>query len=84
VVQLIEASAMHVPFVTTVSFADGDATVHLQYGVSAGDEQEARNEIERRLINHELYNYSISEIRRATLSEAASLNLSPGCIKLLN
>jgi hypothetical protein len=75
---------MRVPFVTTVSFADGDGTVHLQYGISAGDEQEARNEIKRRLINQELYKYSISEIRRATSTEAASLNLSPGTIKLLN
>jgi hypothetical protein len=47
---------MHVPFVTTVSFADRDGTaVHLQYGVSAGDESEASSEIERRLINQELF-----------------------------
>jgi hypothetical protein len=75
---------MHVPFVTTVSFAERDGIVHLRYGVSAGDESEARNEIERRLINQEVYSYSISEIRRATTSEAASLNLAPGSIKLLN
>jgi hypothetical protein len=75
---------MSVPFVTTVSFADGDATVHLQYAVSAGNEREARSELERRLINQEVYNYSISEIRPATSSEAASLNLTAGSIKLLN
>jgi hypothetical protein len=76
---------MHVPFVTTVSFADRDGmTVRLQYGVSAGNAGEARSELERRLINQELYNYSISEIRMATSSEAASLDLSPGSIKLLN
>lgn len=76
---------MHVPFVTTVSFADRDGTaVHLQYGVSAGSETEARSEIERRLINQELYNYSILEIRRATSVEAASLDLAAGSIKLLN
>ena len=76
---------MYVPFVTTVSFADySGGTVHLQYGVSAGDEREARNEIERRLINQELYNYSIVEIRQATSGEAASLNLTAGAIKLLN
>jgi hypothetical protein len=76
---------MHVPFVTTVSFADRNGTaVHLQYGVSAGDETEARSEIERRLINQELFNYSILEIRRATSSEAASLDLPVGTIKLLN
>ncbi|HUD87932.1 MAG TPA: hypothetical protein VMR17_15930 [Xanthobacteraceae bacterium] len=75
---------MQVPFVTTVSFADRDGTVHLQYAVSADSEREARSEIERRLINQEVYNYSIAEIRRATSSEAAELNLSAGSIKLLN
>jgi hypothetical protein len=76
---------MHLPFVTTVSFADHSGmTVHLQYGVSAGDEIEARDEIKRRLINQELYNYSILEIRPATSVEAASLNLAAGSIKLLN
>ena len=76
---------MRVPFVTTVSFADRDGlAVHLQYGVSAGSETEARSEIERRLINQELYNYSILEIRPATSLEAASLDLAAGSIKLLN
>jgi hypothetical protein len=82
---LKKASAMQVPFVTTVSFADRDGmTVSLQYGVAAGSEREARSELERRLINQEVYNYSISEIRRATSSEAASLNLPAGSIRLLN
>ena len=76
---------MQVPFVTTVSFADRDGTaVRLQYGVSAGNEREARSELERRLINQEIYSYSISEIRRATSSEAETLNLSQGNIILLN
>jgi hypothetical protein len=76
---------MHVQFVTTVSFADTDGmTVHLQYGVAAHDESEARSELERRLINQEVYNYSISEIRRATSSEAETLNLADGSIILLN
>ena len=76
---------MQVPFVTTVSFADRDGTaIHLQYGVSAGNEREARSELERRLINQELFNYSILEIRRATSTEAASLDLPAGTIKLLN
>jgi len=76
---------MQVPFVTTVSFADRDGmTVHLQYGVAALTEHEARSELKRRLINQEVYNYSISEIRRATSSEAESLNLAAGCIILLN
>ncbi len=40
---------MQVPFVTTVSFADRDGmTVHLQYGVAAPSEREARSELERR------------------------------------
>jgi hypothetical protein len=76
---------MQVPFVTTVSFPDRDGTsVHLQYGVSAGNEREARREIERRLINQELFNYSILEIRRATSVEAESLDLPAGSIRLLN
>jgi len=76
---------MQLPFVTTVSFADRDGSaVHLQYGVSAGSETEARSEIERRLINQELYNYSILEIRPATSLEAASLDLAAGSIKLSN
>ena len=76
---------MQVPFVTTVSFADRDGmTVRLQYGVAAQSEREARSELERRLINQEIYNYSISEIRRATSSEAELLNLPDGSIILLN
>jgi hypothetical protein len=76
---------MQVPFVTTVSFADRDGmTVDLHYGVAAQSEHEARSELERRLINQEIYNYSISEIRRATSSEAAELNLAAGSIILLN
>jgi hypothetical protein len=76
---------MQVPFVTTVSFADRDGmTVRMQYGVAADSEREARSELERRLINQEVFNYSISEIRRATSSEAESLNLTAGSIKLLN
>jgi hypothetical protein len=76
---------MYVPFVTTVAFADRDGMkVNLQYGVSAGNENEARSELERRLINQELCSYSIVEIRPATSSEAQSLNLSAGAIKLLN
>ncbi len=76
---------MQVPFVTTVSFADRDGmTVRLQYGVAAQSEREARSELERRLINQEIYNYSISEVRRATSSEAESLNLPDGSIILLN
>jgi hypothetical protein len=82
---LKKGSAMQVPFVTTVSFADRDGmTVRMQYGVAAGSEREARSELERRLINQEIYNYSIAEIRRATSSEAEALNLTAGSIKLLN
>jgi hypothetical protein len=82
---LKKGSAMHVPFVTTVSFADSEGmTVHLQYGVAAPSEREARSELQRRLINQEVYNYSISEIRPATSSEAKELNLPAGAIILLN
>ena len=76
---------MQVPFVTTVSFADRDGmTVRLRYGIAAPNEHTARSELERRLINQEICNYSISEIRRATSSEAQSLNLPEGAITLLN
>ena len=76
---------MQVPYVTTVSFADRDGvTVNLQYGVAAPSECEARSELQRRLINQEIYNYSISEIRPATSSEAQELNLPAGTIILLN
>jgi hypothetical protein len=76
---------MQVPYVTTVSFADRDGmTVNLQYGVAAKSEREARSELQRRLINQEIYNYSISEIRPATSSEAQELNLPAGTIILLN
>jgi hypothetical protein len=76
---------MQVPYVTTVSFADRDGmTVNLQYGVAAPSEREARSELQRRLINQEIYNYSISEIRPATSSEAQELNLPAGTIILLN
>jgi hypothetical protein len=81
----LKGIAMQVPFVTTVSFADRDGmTVNLQYGVAAGSEHEARSELVRRLINQEVYNYSISEIRRATSSEAESLNMPADSIILLN
>jgi hypothetical protein len=76
---------MYVPFVTTVSFADHNGSaVRLHYGVSAGNEREARSEIERRMINQELYNYSILEVRPATSSEAETLKLSAGAAKLLD
>jgi hypothetical protein len=76
---------MNVPFVTTVAFADNDGkTAHLQYGVCAGNEGEARDELKRRFLSQELYKFSILEIRRATSSEAESLNLVAGGIKLLN
>jgi hypothetical protein len=76
---------MQVPYVTTVSFADRDGvTVNLQYGVAAPTEREARSELQRRLINQEIYNYSISEIRPATSNEAQELNLPAGSIILLN
>jgi hypothetical protein len=83
--QYKKGSGMYVPFVTTVSFADPNGTaVHLHYGVSAGDEREARSEIERRLINQEMFNYSILEVRPATSSEAETLKLPAGASKLLD
>ncbi len=76
---------MNVPFVTTVAFADHDGkTARLQYGVVADSEREARSELKRRFLNQELYKFSILEVRRATSSEAAALNLPPGGIELLN
>jgi hypothetical protein len=80
-----KGSAMQVPFVTTVAFADRDGTtVRLQYGIAASNEHEARNELRRRLINQEIFNYSIAEIRPATSREAEQLNLPADGIILLN
>jgi hypothetical protein len=76
---------MNVPFVTIVAFAGHNGeTEELQYGVSAGNEREVRSELERRFLSQELYKFSILEIRRATSSEAAALDLPSGAIKLLN
>lgn len=76
---------MYMPFVTTVAFASRDgASTNLQYGVSAGNEAEVRTEIHRRLINQEICNYSIVEVRLATRDEAELLNLPAGSIRLLN
>jgi len=59
-------------------------TAEHQDGVAAGNEREARSELERRFLSQELYKFSILEIRRATSREAAALDLSVGGIKLLN
>ena len=69
---------MQVPFVTTVSFADRDGmTVHLQYGVAAPSEREARSELERRLINQEIYNLfdfgnPARDIERSRIAQSAA------------
>ena len=78
-------SSMQVSYVTTVAFPNHDGmTVHLQYGVSAGSAREARSELERRLINQEVYNDPISGSAPRNLGRSSVVDLADGTIKLLN
>ena len=54
-----------------------------RYGVIAGNELEAQEHIERSFKKSDVDNFSIGEIRRATVREIASLKLSAGRVKLL-
>jgi hypothetical protein len=53
------------------------------YGVMAGNELEAQEHIERSFERTDVENFSIGEIRRATVREISSLKLSAGRVKLL-
>ena len=71
----IEEGTMYIPFVCSVRF-EGEAKSR-RYGVSAGNEFEVEEAVRR-----SFGIVTVSDIRRATSSEAASLNLSAGCVKL--
>ncbi len=76
--------AMFWPFKTTVRFVDRDGTIQrLHYAVSAGNWRDAKMELERRLLNQEVFGYTIEEIIASTGQEAATLNLPAGCVQLL-
>jgi hypothetical protein len=62
----------------------GDDEHSLRYGVSEVSELDARGLIERYLRDQKTEDFTIVEMRLATASETASLNLSPGRVALLN
>jgi hypothetical protein len=56
----------------------------LRYGASEVSELDARGLIERYFRDQKVEDFTIVEMRPATASEAASLNLSTGRVALLN
>jgi hypothetical protein len=62
----------------------GDDEHSLRYGVSEVSELDARRLMERYLRDQKVEDFSILEVKPATASEAASLNLSPSCVAVLN
>jgi hypothetical protein len=76
--------AMHRPFVTTVRFENevGDV-VRVEYAVAAVDTTDAKTELERRFLDHEINGYTIERILEATTLQARMLKLPPRCVMLL-
>ena len=75
---------MQWPFKSTIRFAGQDGNVvRIQYAVSAMSGSEARIELERRLLGHEVFGYVVEEVVAATGQEAAQLKLPDGCVQLL-
>jgi hypothetical protein len=70
-------------FVSTVVFLTDDEERTQRYGVSEVSELEAEKALRRYLNDRDEKIISV-RIREPTRSEAASLNLSPGQVKLLN
>jgi hypothetical protein len=75
---------MHRPFVTTVKFENkhGDV-VRVEYAVAAMDTTDAKAELERRFLDHEIGGYTIERIMEATTLQARMLKLPPRCVMLL-
>ena len=72
------------PFKTTVKFTTDDAQeVRLEYLVSANSSIEAKCELERRLIDQEVFGYIVEKVVAATKQEAAMFKLPSGCVQLL-
>ena len=70
-------------FVSTVVFLTDDEETTQRYGVSEVSELEAEKALRRYLNDRDEKIISV-RIRELTRSEAASLNLSSGQVKLLN
>ena len=70
-------------FVSTVVFLTDDEETTQRYGVSEVSELEAEKALRRYLNDRDQKIISV-RIRELTRSEAASLNLSSGRVKLLN
>ena len=75
---------MHWTFLTTVRFQNGDSgVVRLEYAVAANDTTEAKKELGRRFLDHEVFGYTIENIVAASDAKAASLNLPARCVMQL-
>jgi hypothetical protein len=75
---------MRWPFKTTVKFTtDGAQEVRLEYLVSANSSIAAKCELERRLIDQEVFGYIVEKVVAATKQEAAFFRLPSGCVQLL-
>ncbi len=75
---------MHWTFLTMVRFQNDDGgVVRLEYAVAANDTMEAKKELTRRFLDHEVFGYTIENIVAACDAQAASLNLPDRCVMLL-
>jgi hypothetical protein len=75
---------MHWTFLTTVRFQNDDrGVVRLEYAVAANDTMEAKKELARRFLDHEVFGYTIENVVAASETQAASLNLPARCVMLL-
>jgi hypothetical protein len=75
---------MHWPFKTTVKFTtDGAQEIRLEYLVSANSSIAAKCELERRLIDQEVFGYIVEKVVAATTQKAAMFKLPSGCVQLL-
>lgn len=76
---------MYSPFKTTVRFRGRHDQLdsRLEYLVSAGNCIEAKLELERRLLDQEMFGYKVESVVAATREEAAQFVLPAGCVMLL-
>jgi hypothetical protein len=75
---------MHRPFVTTVRFENEHGDVaRVEYAIAAVDPHDAKTELERRFLDHEIGGYTIERIIEATTLQARMLKLPPRCVMLL-
>jgi hypothetical protein len=70
--------------VTTIKFEnEHGGVVHVEYAVAAMDTTDAKTELERRSLDHEIEGYTIERIVEATTLQARMLKLPPRCVMLL-